>query len=335
LKTAILAITTEARVLAEKLASKLPECNVIPCRGSTAESIRKAWKSYDALICIMASGIVVRAISRLVSDKKKDPPLIILDQKGRFVIPLLSGHLGGANELARKVAGITGGQAVITTASDVSGHTPLDLWIKELGLVIKNPELLPRVMTRLVDGGSLSVYSDCGLPPLPHDLSEASSMARADAIITMRTPGPKDVCEGKLVLNPPLLVAGIGCNRGTPCEKIFAAVEKTCSLASLARASICRVASIDLKKDEKGLREFARMAGAELFFFSAEQLNEVDDIKQSEIVKRATGAKGVCEPAAILASGNGPLLVEKHKWKDVTTAIAQVSWPWWEQAQAP
>lgn len=330
MKIAILAITEEAGLLAGRLKNKLTGSTVIKCRGKTLSAIREAWKSHDALICIMACGIVVRAVCPLASDKRSDPAVLVLDQKGRFVIPLLSGHLGGANELAAKVAGITGGTAAVTTASDCSGHTPLDLWIRDRGLKPANPEILPEIMGRLVDHGALGIYSDCGLPALPADLRSVDSIDHADIVISI-----KQVTKSgrhTLVLSPPVLVAGIGCNRGTPAGKIRTALEKTCLEAGLDPKAVLRIASIDLKRDETGLIESAHMLGAELLFYSAGQLNTVEDVQKSDAVMRATGAKGVCEPAAILASGNGVLLVEKRKWKDVTIALAKAGWPWWEPA---
>ncbi len=330
MKIAILAITEEAGLLAGGLREKLPGSTVIRCRGESLSAIRQAWKSHDALICIMACGIVVRAVCPLAADKRSDPAVLVLDHKGRFVIPLLSGHLGGANELALKVAGITGGTAAVTTASDCSGHTPLDLWIRDRGLKATNPEVLPEIMGRLVDHGALGIYSDCGLPALPKDLRSFDSIDHADIVISIKQ--VKKTVRHKLVINPPALVAGVGCNRGTPAEKIRTALEKTCLEAGLAPQAVSRIASIDLKNDETGLIESANMLDAELCFYSAGQLNKVEDVQKSDAVMRATGAKGVCEPAAILASENGVLLVEKRKWKNVTIALAKASWPWWEQA---
>ncbi|RUM87134.1 MAG: cobalamin biosynthesis protein CbiG [Thermodesulfatator sp.] len=334
MKIAILAITDKAQELADMLAGRMEEGAVVmKCRGNTVAAIQQAWRQFDALICIMATGIVIRAIAPLVLDKKTDPAVLVVDQNGRFVIPVLSGHLGGANDLALKVARHTGGQAVITTASDVSGHTALDLWISAHRLQISNPGAMAPVMARLVNTGKLNIYSDCGLPELPPDLARIFERETADIVITIKASGVEERQQDRIFLHPPALVAGIGCNRGTAAEMISAAVQETCLQADIAQEAIFRIASIDIKKDEKGLVEFALQAGVELRFFSAGQLNTVHGIEQSDVVKRATGAKGVCEPAAILASGGGTLLVKKQKWKDVTTAIARVTWPWWEQGQ--
>ncbi len=335
MKRAIFAITDEAARLAEKIARRLSGAEILRCKGSTASALAEAWGKVDALICIMAAGIVVRAIAPLLEDKRKDPAVLVLDQDGKFVIPLVSGHLGGANRLAMEVASITGGQAVITTASDVSGHTALDLWIRDLGLKTANPQLMSEIMTLLMNKGNLRVYSDSGLPPLPKDLLAADSMEQTDIIITIRADLGEKITRQSLVLHPPALSLGIGCNRGTSAQKIDLAVRQTLSRFGIAQQALCGIASIDIKKDERGLLEFALAKGLPLRFFPARALDQVKGIQASETVKKATGARGVCEPAAILAAGNGPLIVEKQKWKDVTTAIARAAWPWWEQAQGP
>ena len=334
MKISILAITREAARLGERLRARLPGSRLLRCRGNSIEAIREAWGQSDALVCIMASGIVVRAVSPLVADKYRDPAVIVLDQQGRYVIPLLSGHVGGANALARRIASITGGQAVMTTASDCTGHTALDLWIRKYCLKPWNSQLLPVVMGRLVDRGQVRIYSDSGLPALPWDMVETNRPGEADIIITIR-PGMHKAGPGALVLHPSVIVAGIGCNRGTPAPQIIDALDQTLVQAGLARDALCCIATIDIKQDEQGIIETAMHFGVETLFFPAEQLNSVQGTKRSDAVFRATGAHGVCEPAAILGARGGKLLVEKRKWKDVTTAIALAAWPWWEPARGP
>ncbi len=339
MKIAVLTITKEAERLGKTLAKDLANAELICCRGNTAKAIALAWKDYDALICIMATGIVVRTIVPLVEDKKTDPAVLVMDQKGKYIIPILSGHLGGANGLARKISAIMGARPVVTTASDLMGNTALDIWIRDQGLRVANPEVLARLMGRLLDRGRLSIFSDSGLPPLPHDLLEVDSIYEADMIVT---PSSKamgtgeqhmgQVNRGALILHPPVLVAGIGCNRGTAPEKIADALNHTFISVGLSLDSLCRLASIDIKKDEIGLVDFANKTGLDLFFYSAQELNSITDTGYSEAVFRATGARGVCEPAAVLASGQGELIVRKQRCKDVTIAVAKATWPWWEQA---
>ena len=321
--TAIIALTRGGKQLARRLATLLPGSEVISNQGGIYHTLTRTWQSYESLICIMATGIVVRGIAPLLRDKTVDPAVVVCDEQGRFAVSLLSGHLGGGNALARKIADLLGGQAVITTASDVLGRTALDLRCRDMGLTVKDKQGLTRVMAKLVNTGSVSLYSDYPLPPLPPDIVLAEQPDDADLLITCRTDGK----GAAVLLHPKALVAGIGCNRNTPAEEISEALDQVCRTHHLARDSVRNLASIDLKSDEPGLLAFARSHNLPLDFYSPDQLNQVQGIVGSDAVLRATGAKAVAEPAAILSSGNGSLLVQKIKFPNVTVAIAEHSHP--------
>ncbi len=343
-KTAILAITKQGKRLAAVLAGKLQGSHIVEANSGIKEAIERAWNRYDALVCIMAAGIVVRAVKDLCQDKGRDPAVVVVSQDGAFALPILSGHIGGANALAVRIAEITGGQAAITTASDVAGRTAIDLWMDRFGLKPGRKDLVAPVMKRLVEKGSLKVFSELSiLPPLPEDLISCSSMDEADMIISWRSglslqsPGQKGSASEaekacRLLLHPPVLYVGIGCNRQTPKEAIEECVRQAFKEAGLSMKSICRAASIDLKKDEEGLLQFCEEAGIELVFFSARELNRVPGIKGSKAVMRATGTRAVCEPAALLAAGeeNARIIMEKRICRDVTVAAALACSPWWE-----
>jgi cobalt-precorrin 5A hydrolase len=272
----------------------------------------------------MATGIVVRTIAPLLTDKYRDPAIVVCDELGRFAISLISGHLGGANALARRVAAASGGQAVLTTASDVLGRTALDLWCRDLGLIPVDKARFTQAMGRLVDQGSLSLWSRYPLTALPADLVPIEDRQTADLVIDCRV--TDDIRGTQLV--PGSLVVGIGCNRGTSLEIIAKAVQTTCEQHRLHPRAIARLASIDLKQDEAGLLAFAADRGFPIDFYSKDQLNAVEDVSSSEAVLRATGAKGVAEPAALLSAGLGArLLVPKMKWIDATTAVAEMADP--------
>ena len=319
---AILALTKGGQALARRLARSLP-ATVFFCRGSLRRTMEQCWYDHDALVCIMATGIVVRTLAPLIEDKQQDPAVVVCDEQGRFAVSLLSGHLGGGNELANRVAAVTGGRAVITTASDVQGKTALDLWARDLGLVVADRDGLTRAMGKLVNHGSVTLYSDYPLPNLPEDIQPTDQPQAADLIITAAA----GVQTTGTLLYARALVAGIGCNRNTPAEEIEQALHQACQENNLARGSVARLASIDLKRDEQGLLAFARRHGLPLDFFNKDELNTVGGVSTSAIVLRATGARGVAEPAAVLASGGGRLLVKKMKWPNVTVAIAEITNP--------
>ena len=135
------------------------------------------------LIFIMATGIVVRTIAPLIKDKRTDPAVIVLDEKGEYAISLLSGHLGGANKLAKEIADFLGGQAVITTASDVNNMTSIDLWAKENALIIDSCNLVPQVATRFINKGELKVYSEVEMK-MPEGFLKTDKPSSADVLIT-------------------------------------------------------------------------------------------------------------------------------------------------------
>ncbi|WP_417910156.1 cobalt-precorrin 5A hydrolase [Candidatus Electronema sp. PJ] len=320
---AILALTKGGKELATRLAALLPESEVVSNQAGISKTLAHVWQDYEQLLCIMAAGIVVRALAPLLCDKTTDPAVVVCDEQGQFAVSLLSGHLGGGNALARQVAALLGGQAVITTASDVLGHTALDLWARDLGLVVADRDRLTQVMAKLVNSGSVRLYSEYPLPELPKDIQRTTDPEAADLLISCRTNWPAQ----KVLLHPQSLVVGIGCNRNTSRQEIAEALRQTCLENGLAYQAVARLATIDLKKDEPGLLALTQDQGCalELLFHTAEELNSVEGISTSAAVLRATGAKAVAEPAAILSSGNGPLLVRKTKYPNVTVAIAEIN----------
>lgn len=320
---AVLALTQGGCTLGQRLA-KLLQSDFFTCKGQLREVFTLVWQEYQEIVCIMATGIVVRTIAPLLQDKYHDPAVVVCDEQGKFAISLISGHLGGANQLAERVAADLGGQAVLTTASDVLGLTALDLWCRDLGLTVSDKSDFTRAMGKLVDQGSLTVASDYPLPHLPPDLEATTDREGADLLITASTDGP----AGTALLHPKALVFGIGCNRGTPATVIARAVAATCAQHQLAPEAIARLASIDLKKDEQGLLDFGRKQGLAIDFFPSDQLNQIEGVDTSPAVLRATGAKAVAEPAALLSGGAGStLLIKKMKWTDVTTAVAEIADP--------
>ncbi|PIE55943.1 MAG: cobalamin biosynthesis protein CbiG [Desulfobulbus propionicus] len=316
-RLAVVYLTRGGARLAERIGAAVIGAEVVDGSSGVRKVLARLWPEIDGLICIMAAGIVVRAIAPLTADKRTDPAVVVCDEAGRFAVSLLSGHLGGANELARQLADLTGGQAVITTASDVLGRTALDLWCRKLGLTVSNKSALTRAMSRLVNDGKLRVYSQVTLPELPADLIHIDSPEKADLVVSCATL-PVDT----LLLYPRALAVGIGCNRGTSASDIGEAVRTTFQRHNLALESVRTFASIDVKADEQGLLTMAHEQARPLIFFDRKQLNSVEGIQVSAAALRATGAKGVAEPSAILAAKGGFLLVPKQVFKDVTVAIA-------------
>lgn len=324
MKISVLSISSGGNRLAAKIAGALGGDLCDHAGKPVVEALRETFAATDAMVCIMAAGIVVRAIGPLCRDKHTDPCVVVLDEAGRYAISLLSGHLGGGNELARRIALITGGQAVITTASDVLGRTSLDLWAEKNGFAVRSePQHMTRAAAKLINTGKISFYCPCRCAGLPDDFSEAGEPSGADVILSWQENLPANA----LCLVPRNLFVGIGCNRETPLAEIEAAVSETFLLHNLNQGAMAGLATIDAKIDEPGLLEFARRERLSLRFFSKERLNEVTGLDPSPRVMAAVGAGGVAEPAAMLAAATGDgtwgqLLVGKIKWKNVTTAVA-------------
>lgn len=339
MKIAVIALTRGGRELAVRIAGGLEHCELCEVTDGVLSTMRRLWARFDGLICVMASGIVVRAIAPLCRDKKTDPCVLVLDEKGQFVISLLSGHLGGGNGLARQVAAITGGAAVITTASDVTGHTALDLWAAENNLRVRNPQRLAGISAKLVNEGEVSFFANGACGSLPADFKVVTDPALADIILSH---GAFDslALPDALVVCPCNLYLGLGCNRGASVADFELAVTELCAQYHLERRAIAGIASIDLKADEAGLLQFARKNNLPIRFYSKDELNRVEGISTSAAVMALTGARGVAEPAAMLAAGDGTtpgqlgqLIVRKIKWKDVTAAVAEKKLP--DMVQAP
>lgn len=323
MQTCVISLTNEGSLLAEKIAATLNSCSVVSSNKKIAEIITEVWDGYDGIICIMATGIVVRTIAPLLKDKTTDPCVVVLDQNGEYVISLVSGHLGGGNELAREVAHITGGAAVITTASDNLRKTAIDLWARRNGLVVNNKSMLTRLSARQVNGLQPGIYSTLPLVKIPADFLLCASKECADIVITY----DNEMITGALCCIPEMLYLGVGCNRGTSMEDIEISFKELCHKHHISPRAFKGLASIDVKQDEEGIRNFAVKFNLKESFFTRDELNSVENVSFSEAVMKAVGAKGVAEPAALLAAGfenaQTRLIISKMKWRDVTLAVAE------------
>lgn len=310
-----------------------------------------AWEASDALLFVGAAGIAVRAIAPHVASKASDSAVVAIDEAGRFAVPLLSGHLGGANELAQTVARAVGAIPVITTATDVRGVWAVDTWARRAGLAVSNPEAIKRVSARLLSGGRVALYSDMpisGQPPEGVDI--ASDRARADIVVSpfaganagasvcaAETTGVVAGETGKpagvraqppapepLRLVVPCIVAGIGCRRGACAEAIGEAFLLACGQAGISPSAVREAATIDVKAHEEGLLAFCRARNIPLATYSAEELSQVEgSVSPSDFVRATVGVDNVCERAA-LADG-GKLIFPKLAHGGVTVAFSKVT----------
>ena len=322
---AVIAFTRRGAELGRKLAAALGGALYAPARFAAdagAEPVpalaawtAARWEDSDALVFVGAAGIAVRAVAPHVRDKFTDPAVVSVDEEGRFAVPLLSGHVGGANELALRVAELTGGQAAVSTATDVNGLFAVDVWAKGNGLVITDRALAREVSAALLEGKAVGFASDWG-HPCPAGLTQGP--AELGVWVTARTgAGP---FSRTLRLAPKGLILGVGCRRGTERAAIEEAAAE--ALAGYEPLAVAAVATIDLKKDEPGLLAFCAARGLPLLTFSAGELSAVaGDFTPSDFAKGVTGVDNGCERAA--AAAGGRIVVPKLAKNGVTAAVAE------------
>ena len=325
MSTAVIAFTRRGAALGRTLADALGGRLYTPARFAAEVGAEPAqdlnawtgarWRDCRALVFVGAAGIAVRAIAPHVKDKFSDPAVVSVDEAGRFAVPLLSGHVGGANALAERVAALTGGQAAVSTATDVNGLFAVDVWAKEQGLAVTDRALARAVSAALLEGEAVGFRSDDGAP-CPAGLTEGP--AELGVWVTCRSgagPFPRT-----LRLAPKRLILGIGCRRGTAVEAIEAAAAE--ALAGYEPLAVAAVATIDLKQDEPGLLAFCTARDLPLLAFSAGELAAAEgEFTPSDFVKRVTGVDNVCERAA--AAAGGRIVVPKLAKNGVTAAVAE------------
>ena len=288
-----------------------------PCAQFTGPVF--AWA--NALVFVGAAGIAVRSIAPHVRDKRIDPAVLCVDELGKFVVPLLSGHIGGANALAERLAEALDAAPVITTATDVNKKFSVDAWAAQMGLAVTDLQAAKSVSAAILEG---PVPLDCDFPvsgELPSG-TVAGDTGRVGICISWKRKKP---FAETLLLVPPTLHLGLGCRRGTPEEQIHEAVESVLAEYGVHPLAVKCAASIDLKRDEEGLLEYCRRQNWPLSFYTPGELRAVEGkFTHSERVLRVTGVDNVCERAAMI--GAERLRVRKSVCKGVTVAVAAEHW---------
>ncbi len=302
-------------------------------------------QSKNVLIFIGACGIAVRAIASSVKDKLTDSPVLVLDEKGRFVIPLLSGHVGGANALALRIAERIGAIPVITTATDINEKFAVDVFAQKNRFAIMNRDGIAKISAKVLAGETITISIDKKIFPEQVRNKKMEILFRqfpayvqpvkyppdgpVDILLSSENFGENPESEintkALLYLKPKAYVIGVGCRRNTPWEKIEAAIAASLADAGIARQEVRQIASIDVKKDEAGILEWSRRNRVEYVTFPAEALMAVPGVfTASAFVKKQVGVDNVCERAAVLACDeNARLIRRKQAYDGVTIAIAR------------
>lgn len=271
----------------------------------------------DAIVFVSSCGIAVRKIAPFVQDKRTDPAVVCMDELGTFVIPLLSGHIGGANALARRLAAELNAVPVITTATDIHGKFSVDAWAAERGYRIGSMKAAKAVSAAILEG-DVPLCSDFPIvTPLPAGVVSGAT-GPIGIYLTYRQ---EDPFENTLRIIPPVLHLGIGCRKNTPCGAIRDAVNRVLERHGLDIRAVKQAASIDLKAGEPGLLEYCREQKIPISFYTPEKLGSVEgDFTASAFVRETTGVDNVCERASKI--GAETIIVRKTAVNGVTVAVA-------------
>jgi cobalt-precorrin 5A hydrolase / precorrin-3B C17-methyltransferase len=303
--------------------------------GGIRGAVADAFLRYRGIVLVLPVGAAVRLIASHIANKHADPGVVALDEAGAYAVALLSGHVGGGNALAHAVATTVGAHPVVTTAAEALGSQALDLLGRDWGWSIEDDAGLTRASAALLDGEPIGAFQDAGeevwwrdvSPNLQRyaslaDLAAARAAARlviSDRVLAVPLEPPL------VVYRPKSLIVGVGCVRGATAEEIEAPLTATLAEHGLVLDSVRALATIDRKRDEVGICTLAARHGWALQTYSAAELAMAGTPSgASAAVQDAVGAPGVCEPAALLASGAPTLLVPKMRTRRVTIAVARI-----------
>ena len=346
-RTAVLAITKNGLEIAEKILRIYPNFEIFAPEKfqneknqftwyseSTTQKIKELFSNYNALICLFSLGAIIRLIAPYLKDKKTDPAIIAIDDQTTFVISVLSGHLGGANELAREIAEKLDSTPVITTAADVNKTISVDMVGRQFNWKIDDDTNITRISADMVNQEPIGIFQESGnkkwYEELPKNvtifqsLEELKKSNSKSYLIISEKIIEQEIVQKSVVYRPPNLVVGIGLHWDTTKEKILSSMEKCFEKFELSTKSISKLVSIKKPEDVIGLIEVGKEMQIPVEYVEREELAEITTPNPSNTVKAFEGTASVSEAAAIKISC-GKLIVEKQKFPpDLTIAVARI-----------
>ena len=285
--------------------------------GNLKETVKRHFTD-DAVIFIGAVGIAVRSIAPYIKDKFCDPAVLVIDELGRYVIPLLSGHVGGANELANYIGEALSAAPIITTATDINGTFAVDVFAKKNNLLISSRKLAKDVSAALLDNNCIDIDSDIksiDVKELKKKLNPKNKACDIKVRITDRI-----YDDTVLTLIPKNLYIGVGCKKNTDADKMWDFVNDIFRLEGLDIRAVKSIGSIDIKRDEYAIKNLANRLNVPFLTFTKDELNSVSgDFFESEFVRKTVGIGNVCERAVCIQCNN--LIVKKTAREGMTVAI--------------
>ncbi len=318
-KIALISFTQKGKLLCERIKS-VNGYEFFEASKPTKDFIKDNFNSIDGFIFVGAIGIAVRLTKDSIKSKDIDPAVIVLDENGEFVIPILSGHLGGANEIAIDLASGLNCTPVLTTATDINNKFAVDVFAKKNSMKVLNIDKIKNISSAVLRDEAINFSSDFiveGEIPFIFDKTVNTGIS-----ISLEA---KQLFETTLHLIPKIIVLGVGCRRDTKSKDFEEYVLKILKDNNISIHSVVKLASIDLKSNEKAILDFAKKYEIECEFFTVDELNEVDgDFTKSEFVKSITGVDNVCERSAVRA--NAQLILRKQSENGMTIALAKREW---------
>ena len=322
MKIYIAYFTDKGRTLCGRLSHKLRDADIYIRKDERLKDwTQKAFENADALVFIGAAGIAVRACAPFLKGKDKDPAVVVCDELGKYAIPVLSGHIGGANALAVNIAKILGALPVITTATDINGVWAVDNWAVDNGFYILDPQNIKFISAALLAGEKVGFVSDIPLPEklsaqLPENVAVNDTDPKNGIVLTPFS-ARKNGFEHSLTLVPRCIALGVGCKKNTDISDIYAAFLRL----DIYKQAVKYIASIDIKQNEPAIQALCEDTGAECVFYTAQELSKAEgEFEHSDFVKKITGVDNVCERAAALVSDGGGVIAPKTAYNGVTFA---------------
>lgn len=325
-KTAVIWFTSAGAELAERV-GHLPELDILEYHREAQPAkdfVREAFSKCDQILFISAVGIAVRMIAPYIRSKDSDPAVVVMDDAGQYAISLLSGHLGGANELTKYLSAHLGAQAIITTSTDVHGVFAVDVWSQKAGCVIGEVPRIKWISSALLEGTSVGFMSDYPVSGLPECLREGDGeLGICVSLDEWKSPFPRT-----LHIIPHILSVGVGCRKQLDSTVFENTVLEILREHRISLRAVRRIASIDIKREEPCIQYFCQKYEIPFQTFSAEELSQVaGDFTPSDFVKKTVGVENVCERSAVLGlAGKGSLLIKKQARNGVTVAVACENW---------
>lgn len=281
----------------------------------------KLIREYDGIVFVSSTGIAVRAIAPFIKDKTKDPAVVSIDILGKYVISLLSGHLGGANKLTNKIAEIIGAQPVITTATDNLKVTAPDIIAKENNLIIDDMKMAKEIAVLLVNGEKVAFVDEDKIIKMPMGYINDLNIAAGAVYVTNKQIFPWK-CENKLKLIRKNIILGIGCKKNYPAEEMYTKVKNKLSEHNFEEKAVKIVASIDIKKHEYAIEYLSKALNAEFKTFSSQEIKKIQyKYNGSDFVEKSIGVRAVCEPVVELSKGL--IMMEKFNLSGMTLCIGR------------